>query len=231
MVTGPFINAAAVLIGGIAGAGLSHRLPERLRTSMPSVFGLASLGIGVLLIIKCANMPVMVLSVLLGAVIGELCCLENKINTVAGKVKKWLPARGGAQESFIENYVVLIFLFCVSGTGIFGAMHEGMTGDPTVLLTKAFMDFFTAMIFACSLGIAVSVIALPMLIIQLMLAGGGVLLMPFTTPAMMADFTAAGGVLLIATGLRICGIKLFAVINLLPALVLVMPMSLLWSYF
>lgn len=142
MVTGPFINAAAVLIGGIAGAGLSHRLPERIRTSMPSVFGLASLAIGVLLIIKCANMPVMVLSVLLGAVIGELCCLENKINAVAGKIKTRLPARGGAQESFIENYVVLIFLFCVSGTGIFGAMHEGMTGDPTVLLTKAFMDFF-----------------------------------------------------------------------------------------
>lgn len=87
MVTGPFINAAAVLIGGIAGAGLSHRLPERIRTSMPSVFGLASLAIGVLLIIKCANMPVMVLSVLLGAVIGELCCLENKINAVAGKIK------------------------------------------------------------------------------------------------------------------------------------------------
>ncbi len=79
-------------------------------------------------------------------------------------------------------------------------MHEGMTGDPTVLLTKAFMDFFTAMIFACSLGIAVSVIAAPMLIIQLVLAGSGALLMPFTTPAMMADFTAAGGVLLIATG-------------------------------
>ncbi|MGL4213611.1 MAG: DUF554 family protein, partial [Morganella morganii] len=52
-----------------------------------------------------------------------------------------------------------------------------------------------------------------------------------TTPAMMADFTAAGGVLLIATGLRICGIKMFAVINLLPALVLVMPLSLLWSSF
>lgn len=198
---------------------------------MPSVFGLASLAIGVLLIIKCANMPVMVLSVLLGAVIGELCCLENKINAVAGKIKTRLPARGGAQESFIENYVVLIFLFCVSGTGIFGAMHEGMTGDPTVLLTKAFMDFFTAMIFACSLGIAVSVIAAPMLIIQLALAGSGALLMPFTTQAMMADFTAAGGVLLIATGLRICGIKMFAVINLLPALVLVMPLSLLWSFF
>lgn len=136
MVTGPFIHAAAVLIGGVAGAGLSHRLPERIRTSMPSVVGPASPGIGVLLIIKCANMPVMVLSVLLGAAIGELCCLENKINAVAGKVKTWLPVRGGAQERFIKNYVVLIFLFCVSGTGIFGAIIWSFIPQDDVRLKK-----------------------------------------------------------------------------------------------
>ena len=87
---------------------------------MPSVFRLASRSpIRVLLIIKCANMPVMVLSVLLGAVIGELCCPENKINAVAGKIKTGFR-HGQGSGKFIENYVVLIFLFCVSGTGIFG---------------------------------------------------------------------------------------------------------------
>ncbi len=62
MVTGPFINASAVLVGGVLGALLSQRLPERIRTAMTSIFGLASLGIGILLVIKCANLPVMVLS-------------------------------------------------------------------------------------------------------------------------------------------------------------------------
>ena len=73
------------------------------------------------------------------------------------------------------------------------------------------------MIFACSLGIAVSVISIPLLIIQLTLAWAAALILPLTTPAMMADFSAVGGLLLLATGLRICGIKMFPVVNMLPA--------------
>lgn len=88
MVIGPFINAGAVLLGGALGAVLSQRLPERIRTSMPSIFGLASLGIGILLVVKCANLPVMVLATLLGALIGEFCYLEKGINSAVSKAKK-----------------------------------------------------------------------------------------------------------------------------------------------
>ncbi|WP_244474142.1 DUF554 family protein, partial [Escherichia coli] len=77
MVIGPFINASAVLLGGVFGALLSQRLPERIRVSMTSIFGLASLGIGILLVVKCANLPAMVLATLLGALIGEICLLEG----------------------------------------------------------------------------------------------------------------------------------------------------------
>ncbi len=104
-------------------------------------------------------------------------------------------------------------------------MNEGMTGDPSILIAKSFLDFFTAMIFACSLGIAVSVISIPLLIIQLTLAWAAALILPLTTPSMMADFSAVGGLLLLATGLRICGIKMFPVVNMLPALLLAMPLS------
>ena len=210
MVIGPFINASAVLLGGVLGALLSQRLPERIRVSMTSIFGLASLGIGILLVVKCANLPAMVLATLLGALIGEICLLEKG-------------------ESFIQNYVAIIVLFCASGTGIFGAMNEGMTGDPSILIAKSFLDFFTAMIFACSLGIAVSVISIPLLIIQLTLAWAAALILPLTTPSMMADFSAVGGLLLLATGLRICGIKMFPVVNMLPALLLAMPLSAAWT--
>lgn len=233
MVIGPFINASAVLIGGVIGSLLSQRLPERLRVSMTSIFGLASLGIGILLVIKCANLPVMVLATLIGALIGEICFLERGINSAVAKAPQLFkkPGKTAVHDTFIQNYVAIIVLFCASGTGIFGSMHEGMTGDPSILIAKSFLDFFTAMIFACSLGIAVSAISAPMLVIQLMLAASAALLLPLTTPAMMADFSAVGGLLLLATGLRICGIKMFAVVNMLPALLLAMPFSAAWTAF
>lgn len=233
MVIGPFINAGAVLVGGLIGALLSQRLPERLRVSMTSIFGLASMGIGLLLVIKCANMPVMVLATLIGALIGEICFLEKGINSAVARMQKRMlkPGKNNSHKNFIQSFVAIIVLFCASGTGIFGSMHEGMTGDPTILIAKSFLDFFTAMIFACSLGFAVCAISIPMLVIQLSLAFCAFLILPFTTPAMMADFTAVGGLLLLATGLRICGIKMFAVVNMLPALLLAMPISAAWTAF
>jgi uncharacterized membrane protein YqgA involved in biofilm formation len=234
VLTGPFINAAAVLIGGTLGALMSHRLPERVRSSMPSIFGLASLGIGILLVVKCVNLPVMVLATLLGTLIGELCYVERGIGGGLRKLaqkRNAVESASSAHESFIQSLVAIIILFCASGTGIFGAMREGMTGDPSILIAKAFLDFFTALIFATSLGFAVAIISVPMLIIQLTLATCATLILPLTTPAMMGDFTAVGGILLLATGLRICGIKMFAVANMLPALVLAMPLSALWTAF
>lgn len=233
MVIGPFINAGAILFGGVIGALLSQRLPERISVSMTSIFGLCSLGIGILLVMKCANLPVMVLATLVGALIGEFCLLEKGINGAVAKIQQLFMASGKkpTHESFIQSYVAIIVLFCASGTGIFGAMHEGMTGDPNILIAKSFLDFFTAIIFACSLGIAVSAICAPMLIIQLTLAACATLILPLTTPAMMGDFSAVGGLLLVATGLRVCGIKMFPVVNMLPALLLAMPISAAWAMF
>lgn len=103
MVIGPFINAGAVLVGGLLGALLSQRLPERIRVSMTSIFGLASLGIGLLLVIKCANMPVMVLATLVGALIGEFCYLERGINNAVSRVQK-TDAQTRPKQSAREFY-------------------------------------------------------------------------------------------------------------------------------
>ncbi len=237
MVIGPFINGAAILVGGIAGAMLSHRLPERLRLALPMTFGITSMGMGAVLIVKVAHMPVMVLALVLGALIGELCYIERGIGRVGNWARNLIERQTlpkGSRENqkeFLEAFVAIIVLFCASGTGIFGSMHEGMTGDASVLIAKSFLDFFTAIIFAASLGLAVALIAVPQLAIQLLLAFGAVFILPLTTPAMQADFSAVGGLMMLATGLRICGIKLFPVANMLPALVLAMPVSALWVAF
>ncbi|VFS44880.1 protein YqgA [Enterobacter cancerogenus] len=114
MVIGPFINASAVLLGGVLGAVLSQRLPERIRVSMPSIFGLASLGIGILLVVKCANLPVMVLATLLGALIGEFCYLEKGINSAVSKAKNLIarPARRRAAHTRRLSKTMSPSLFC-----------------------------------------------------------------------------------------------------------------------
>ena len=235
MVTGPFINASAVLVGGVLGALLSQRLPERIRTSMTSIFGLASLGIGILLVIKCANLPVMVLSTLVGTLLGEICNMEKGINTLVSKLQQLMSAKGkkkaSAHESYIQSYVAIIVLFCASGTGIFGALTEGMTGDPTILLTKSILDFFTAAIFASTLGYIITVIFIPQLIVFIILFFAATFIMALINPAMIADFTACGGIIMLATGFRLCGIRAFPTANMLPSLILVMPFSAAWQQF
>jgi len=87
------------------------------------------------------------------------------------------------------------------------------------------------MIFACSLGPVVSLIAVPQLIINLILFFCAGLIFPLTTPEMINDFKACGGFIMIATGFRMIKVKMFPTADMIPAMVLVMPVSWLWSSF
>lgn len=231
---GPFVNAAAVILGGALGAYLGSKLPERLRTTLPLIFGLCCFGLGIMLTDSVKNMSAVVLALILGTIIGELIYLEKRIgkaaNLARGLIDKiFPPAHNLSQEEFLEKYIAILVLFCVSGTGIFGAIKEGMTGDASILFIKSILDFFTAMIFAATLGYVIVAVALPLVMVQVTLVLLSTVIMPLTTPNMLADFSAVGGLLLLATGFRICGIKMFPVANMLPALLLAMPISYLWE--
>ncbi|MEN3753117.1 DUF554 domain-containing protein [Mangrovibacter yixingensis] len=234
MLIGPYVNGTAVVVGGLLGALAGRMLPERVRTALPLTFGLCSVGLGIKLVIEVKYMPAVVLAMVIGAVLGELFYVEKGIGKAAGLtrgiVNRFLPpVKGLTHEEFTEKFVAILVLFCASGTGIFGAMHEGMTGDPSILYIKTVLDLFTSAIFATMLGYAVMTIAIPQVIIQVLLAMLAVVILPMTTPDMMADFSCAGGLIMIATGFRICNIKLFPVANMLPGLFLVMPFSHLWA--
>lgn len=238
MPIGVIVNVCAVLFGGLIGAFLGDKIPERLRIALPMTFGAASMGMGVSMIVKLNVLPVVVLSMLIGAAIGELIYLEKGIGWLAAKTRGPVEALfnrgkavGDTNKEFMEKFVGIVVLFCASGTGIFGAMTEGMTGNPTILLTKSFLDFFTAAIFATSLGYLVSAVAIPQAIVMLTLYFSAGLILPNATPAMIGDFSAVGGVIMLATGLRISGIKAFPIANMLPALIFAMPISWLWVHY
>jgi len=178
-----------------------------------------------------------ILALLVGTLIGEVVHLEDAIMRLASKTRGFIdriakPADGSlSHDEFLSKFVALLVLFCASGTGVFGAMNEGMTGDSSLLMVKSFLDLFTAAIFATALGFSVATLVVPQFLIQGSLFLLATKILPLTTPNMIADFSACGGLIMVATGLRIAGIKPFSVANMLPALFLAMPVSALWVHF
>ncbi len=138
MLIGPYVNGSAVIIGGLIGAMAGGKLPERVKTALPMTFGLCSVGLGITLVLKVKYMPAVVLAMVLGAFLGELLHLEKRIGSAAGSTRGLInkvlpPVQGLGHEEFTEKFVAILVLFCASGTGIFGAMTEGMSGDPSIL--------------------------------------------------------------------------------------------------
>lgn len=129
----------------------------------------------------------------------------------------------------MERYITVVVLFCASGFGIYGVLVEGMSGSPAVLQSKAVLDLCTAAVFAVTLGVAVAVIALPMLAVMLALFFAAGAIAPFVTPEMLQDFISCGGVLTIVAGMRVSGIKQYLIANMIPALLLVLPASAIWQ--
>ncbi|WP_112179780.1 MULTISPECIES: DUF554 domain-containing protein [Paraliobacillus] len=236
MPVGPIVNALAVFLGGLLGAFLGNKIPERLRVALPLTFGAASMGMGVSLIIKVNLLPAVVLALVIGSAIGELIMLEKGIEWCAKKIKGPIEKIFSSKNTmdpkeFMEKFVGILVLFCASGTGIFGALTEGMTGDASILFSKSFLDFFTAAIFAAALGYIVMTIAVPQIIILLGLFFSAGFILPMVNDLLIADFSAVGGIIMLVTGLRIAGIKSFPVANMLPGLLIVMPIASIWAHF
>lgn len=234
MPTGVIINVLSVLLGGLVGGFLGEKLPEKFKTDITLIFGVCSMGMGIYAIAPMKYMPAVIFALVLGTGIGLAVHLGEYINKGAVLMQKPISRifphenLGMSNEEFVNTLVTVIVLFCASGTGIYGSLDSGMTGDSTILISKSILDFFTAAIFACNLGYVVSVIAIPQFIIFYLLFLAAKFIFPLTTPDMIFDFKACGGFLMLATGFRMVKIKMFPVADMIPAMILIMPLSWAW---
>ena len=225
MPIGIIVNCLAVAIGGLIGSSASDLLSDQIKQNLNMIFGLASMGMGVSSIVLMQNMPAVILALVTGTLLGLSLGLGDAITRAAAGMQKLFHAEGGSSDQL----VTVIVLFCASGTGIYGSIVSGMSGDHSILIAKSILDFFTAMIFACSLKKTVSLIAVPQFIIMMILFVLAGYIMPLTTPAMINDFKACGGFVMIASGFRILQLKMFPTADMIPAMILVMPLSFLWA--
>ena len=233
MPVGILVNALSIVAGGLIGLFVEDRLDLDFKENLNMIFGVCAMGMGISSVMR--NMPAVIFSVVIGTAIGLMIHLGDKIQKGAGMMQnvasKIVTNKNTSisEEEFMTTLVTVIVLFCASGTGIYGSIVSGMTGDHSILIAKSVLDLFTAMIFACMLGGVVSLIAIPQLIIFLALFFCAGLIYPMTTPEMIDDFKAAGGFIMLATAFRMMKVKMFPTADMIPAMVLVFPVSWIWS--
>lgn len=224
--TGTLINVATVLMGTALGSLLGDRLPERIRETVLHSLGLVTLVVGLGQAIELfrpplsnhgASVVVILGAILVGGLIGEALRIESGLNRAGEALKRRF---GKGQARFVEGFVVASLVFCVGPLTVLGSVQDGLFGDYDLLAIKSLLDGFAAMAFASALGWGVGFSVITILVYQGGLSLGAAAVQSAFTPITVAALTAAGGILILAIGLRLLELKEIRVANLLPALVL-----------
>jgi uncharacterized protein len=223
MPVGTFINAATVLAGSSLGLLLRRRFPERVQAIIFQAVGLASLVLGMDMALDSDNFLILIFSLILGGILGELADLEDRMERLGDALKRRI---GSDDARFTEGLITAFLIFCIGSMTFVGALNEGLTGDRTLIMTKAILDGFTSIALASVYGLGVLFSALPLLLVQ-----GGISLLAarfqgFFTPVLINQLTAVGGVLILGIGVNLLDLRKIKTTNLLPALAVVVALTL-----
>jgi len=223
-VEGTIVNALAVLGGGLAGLRLRRRLPERTRQTAMQAIGLASLLIGVQMALETHSVLGIIISLVLGAVIGEGLHIEEGLAALG----RWAERRVGAsgQTTLARAFVTSSLLFCVGPMTVLGAIQDGLGQTPLLLYTKSVLDGISSVAIGATLGAGVLLSAGTILIYQGLLTLAAGVVQQLMTPAMTRELAATGGVLIVGLGLVILEVRPIRVGALLPALLVSIALTL-----
>jgi len=219
---GTLINAGAILVGSIIGISVHSRLPERFTKIVFQSIGLFTLFLGVYMGLKTNNFFLIIISLVIGGILGELLHLDIKIN----KMGDFLKSKFKSENSkFSEGLVTAFLLFCMGSVTILGAIEEGLGGKPNLLLAKSVLDGVSSIALAAAFGFGVAFSIIPLLIYQ-----GGLTLLAFYfgnffSEPIINELTSVGGIMLIGLGINILEIKQLKIINLLPSLVVIILLA------
>jgi uncharacterized membrane protein YqgA involved in biofilm formation len=220
MLIGTLVNVCTVLAGSLIGLLIGKKIPARIGETVMKGMGMITVFIGVTGMTGSENALITILSVVVGAAIGELCDLDGLLNKFSNRLEARF-SKGGGKVPVAEGFISATLLFCVGAMTIVGALQDGLSGDHTLLFTKATMDFVSAIIFASTLGIGVMLAAGSVFVIQGSIAVLASLLAPvLNTGNTITEITVVGSVLIFGLGLNILGVTKLKVMNYVPAIFL-----------
>ena len=226
---GTIINTAAIVAGGVGGALFGRFLKENVQDTLTKVCGVSTLFIaitgaleqmltvengaivshGAMLVIGCLT---------IGAVIGELLNLEGAFE----RFGEWLKRKTGnaKDKRFVDAFVTASLTVCIGAMAIVGSIEDGISGDYSILATKAVLDFIIIMVMSCSMGRGAVFSAIPVAILQGSITALAGLLRPVMTAGALANLSMVGNVLIFCVGINLVWGKKVRVANLLPAIVI-----------
>ena len=222
--SGVLVNTLTVIIGSTVGLLLKKQIPEKLTNAVMTAIGLCTIAIGVTGVIKGENQLVMIISLVLGAIVGTLIDIDGKLSRLGDKFQNKRAKNGNVHSdnaTFSQGFVTASLLFCVGAMTIVGSMNAGISGDNQMLYTKSVLDLISSSMLAASLGFGVFCASGFVLVFQGALVALAMALGSFLNDFAVNELICAGSVMITALGLNLIGVTKIKVANLLPGLVFV----------
>ena len=220
---GTIANAAAIICGALAGIVLRRGLPEKWQQTIMQGVALCIVVIGLQMAFKTANIVIVVVSLVIGSIIGEYFDIESNLE----KFGSWIASKvyhgkdGSFAAQLARGFISSTLIFCIGAMAVVGALQDGLKQDPTILYAKATLDGIISVILTANLGIGVAFSAFSVFIYQGCLTLLAAFLQTVMTEAVLNEITACGGVLITAIGINMLKILEIRISNQLPAIFIV----------
>lgn len=225
---GTIINSAAIIVGGVFGHLFGKILNERIQDSLQKASGICVLFIGIagamegMLKLSGSSLSagrsmLIVASLALGALVGEILNIEHGLE----RFGEWLKVKTGnaKDKSFVEGFVTASLTVCIGAMAVVGSIKDGISGDYSILVTKAILDLIIITVMTCSLGKGCAFSAIPVAVFQGLITALARLIKPLMTDGALANLSLIGSILIFCVGVNLVWDKRIKVANLLPSLV------------
>ncbi|MBR2718619.1 MAG: DUF554 domain-containing protein [Clostridia bacterium] len=214
---GTLINFAAIIAGTALGLLLRKGIPERMRETVMQGLGLCVLLIGVSGAIKTGDTMCVIVSMVVGGLLGSAVNIEHRLDQLGAFAERKL-LNGRSDSTFAKGFVTASLVYCVGAMAIVGAMDSGLRGNHATLIAKSALDGVSAIFFASTMGAGVGLSAVAVLVYQGAIALLATWIAPILTNSIINEMSAVGSLLIIGIGLNMLYDKHIAVGNLLPAI-------------
>ena len=215
---GVIINSVAVVIGSLIGLLFKNKISDKVSKPVMIGLGVCILYIGISGSLVGEQVLIAVTSIVLGVIVGTILKIDDAVNKLGNKIEQKFK-KENETESLAEGMVTATLLFCIGAMTVTGSIQAGLTGDNSILITKAILDFVLSIMLAASLGRGVMLSAISLLISQGLLVLLASIIAPYMSNSVINEITCVGSLLIILIGTNLMGITKVKVADFLPAII------------